>query len=47
MHETPAIWQRDQKQQLLVISAKKNVSSVELDGGIFMDYTPQDNIWKK
>jgi len=47
MHETPAIWQRDQKQQLLVISAKKNISSVELDGDIFMDYTPQDNTWKK
>ena len=47
MHETPAIWQRDEKQQLLVVSAKKNISSVELNGGIFMDYTPHDNIWKK
>lgn len=47
IHETPAIWQKNQKEQLLKISTRENIRSIELDGGIFMDYTPQDNIWKK
>ena len=28
-------------------STKKIIKSIELDGGIFMDYTPSDNIWKE
>ncbi|MEO8108620.1 MAG: M1 family metallopeptidase [Ginsengibacter sp.] len=47
MHQTPAIWQKNQKEQILKIATKKNISAIELDGGIFMDYTPEDNIWKK
>ncbi len=46
-HQTPAIWQKDQKEQLLKISTEKNIKSIELDGGIFMDYTPGDNAWNK
>ena len=46
MHETPGIWKKNQKEQTLKISAKKNISSITLDGGIFMDYTPEDNVWK-
>ncbi|MEP6627059.1 MAG: M1 family metallopeptidase [Ginsengibacter sp.] len=44
-HQTPAIWKSNQKEQLLKISTKKNIKSIELDGGIFMDYTPADNKW--
>ena len=47
LHQTPGIWKTNQKEQILKISTKKNIRSVELDGGIFMDYTPMDNIWKK
>ncbi len=47
MHETPAIWKTNEKEQILKVSTKKNISTIELDGGIFMDYTPEDNIWKK
>ncbi len=47
IHQTPGIWQKNQKEQLLKISTKKNIKSIELDGGIFMDYTPADNSWRK
>ena len=45
-HQTPAIWEANQKQQLIKIPAKKNIKSITLDGGIFLDYTPDDNIWQ-
>jgi hypothetical protein len=47
MHETPATWQKNEKEQVLKISTKKEIKSIELDGGIFMDYTPKDNWWNK
>jgi hypothetical protein len=46
IHETPAIWQKNEKEQLFKISTNKIIKSVKVDGGIFMDYTPADNIWK-
>ena len=42
-HYTPEVWEKNQKQLLLNISSNKKVKSVELDGGLFMDYTPIDN----
>ena len=47
IHETPETWQKNGKEQVLKISSKKNIQSIELEGGIFMDYTPADNVWKK
>jgi hypothetical protein len=47
MHETPVIWKNNQKEQVFKISTKKIIKSVDLDGGIFMDYTPEDNSWKE
>ncbi|MCT4011778.1 M1 family metallopeptidase [Elizabethkingia anophelis] len=41
---TPAVWEKDQKKTTLELPIKKQVKSVNLDGGIFMDYTPQDNL---
>jgi hypothetical protein len=29
---------------MLTVPIKKKVKSVNLDGGIFMDYTPKDNL---
>ncbi|MEP7253829.1 MAG: M1 family peptidase, partial [Ginsengibacter sp.] len=46
MHETPAIWKTNEEMQVIKISDKKNISSIELDNGIFLDFTPGDNIWK-
>ena len=47
MHETPEVWKNNETKQVFKISSKKIIKSVELDGGIFMDYTPGDNIWKQ
>ncbi len=43
-HFTPAVWEKDQKSTSLNIPVKKKIKSVSLDGGIFMDYTPDDNL---
>lgn len=45
MHETPAIWKSNEKHLEIKITTNKKISSVELDGGIFLDYTPGDNVW--
>jgi hypothetical protein len=45
-HQTPAVWQKDQKKLKIQIASKKAIKSIELDGGIYMDYTPGDNVWK-
>ena len=47
IHQTPAIWQKNQQQATVTISAKKEVSTITLDGGIFMDANTKDNTWKK
>ncbi len=44
IHFTPSVWEKDQKSVSLNIPVKKKVKSVNLDGGIFMDYTPEDNL---
>lgn len=43
-HFTPVVWEKDQKSTSLNIPVKKKIKSVNLDGGIFMDYTPDDNL---
>ena len=45
-HQTPAFWQKEQKENVIKLSTDKHIKSIELDGGIFMDYTPEDNVWK-
>ncbi len=42
-HFTPQIWENDQKKAVISVSIKKKVKSILLDGGLFMDYTPDDN----
>jgi hypothetical protein len=46
-HETPAVWQKNQKNYILKLPSTKKISTIQLDGGIFMDYTPGNNLWKK
>ena len=43
-HFTPMVWEKDQKSTSLNIPVKKMIKSVSLDGGIFMDYVPEDNL---
>ncbi|MPT33150.1 MAG: M1 family peptidase [Chryseobacterium sp.] len=44
VHFTPIVWEKDQKSTNLNIPVKKKIKSVNLDGGIFMDYTSDDNL---
>jgi hypothetical protein len=46
LHQTPAIWQANMKEANVKIASNKTVKSVALDSGIFMDYTPENNVWK-
>lgn len=46
IHQTPAMWQKNQKQATVTVMAKKVVASIKLEGGIFMDGNEQDNEWK-
>ena len=43
-HFTPVVWEKDQSSTSLNIPVKKTIKSVSLDGGIFMDYVPEDNL---
>jgi len=44
-HFTPAVWEKDQKQASVLITTKKQIKSVKLDGGIFMDANEEDNVY--
>jgi hypothetical protein len=46
-HQTPAVWKKSGKAAVLPLKTKKPVSSVKLEGGIFMDAAPEDNEWRK
>jgi hypothetical protein len=43
VHQTPAVWESNQKLATITLNNKKQVRSVVLDGGIFMDATPANN----
>ncbi|MGN6295052.1 MAG: M1 family metallopeptidase [Chitinophagaceae bacterium] len=44
-HFTPAVWEKDQKQASVSITTKRQIRSVKLDGGIFMDANEEDNVY--
>ncbi|HEY8930230.1 MAG TPA: M1 family metallopeptidase [Mucilaginibacter sp.] len=44
-HQTPAVWERNQKEITVNIKANKAITSVVLDGGIFMDADVSNNKW--
>jgi hypothetical protein len=46
IHQTPMVWQKDQKQIKLAVNTKKPVQSIKLDGGIYMDAVEADNVWR-
>ncbi|PJJ84817.1 M1 family metallopeptidase [Mucilaginibacter auburnensis] len=45
-HQTPAVWEKDQKNISLKLKASKELKEVKLDGGIFVDANAIDNTWK-
>ena len=45
-HQTPEIWQSNQKQAVVSITTKKKPVSVKLDGGIYMDADESNNSMK-
>jgi hypothetical protein len=44
-HQTPAVWEHNQKQVEIRIKTTKTIKSVVLDGGIFMDADTSNNKW--
>ena len=46
VHESPEIWERNQKAVNVDIKTTKPVKSVKIDGGIFMDADESNNQWK-
>jgi hypothetical protein len=45
-HQTPKVWERDQKEVIVRVTTGKTVKSLKLDGGIFMDANEKDNVWE-
>ena len=44
-HQTPVVWEHNQKQTFVRIKTRKAIKSVVLDGGIFMDADESNNKW--
>jgi hypothetical protein len=44
-HQTPIVWEHDQKNISVQIKTAKPVKSITLDGGIFMDADDKNNTW--
>lgn len=45
VHQTPAIWEANQKQAVVKIATKKSLKSLVLDGGIWVDADTTNNRW--
>jgi hypothetical protein len=46
LHQTPAIWQKNPKQATVMVKPAKKITSISLDGGIYMDADMSNNSWK-
>jgi hypothetical protein len=44
-HQTPAVWEKDQRQTTVKIKTGKEVKDITLDGGVFMDADLKNNTW--
>ncbi|MET3025547.1 M1 family metallopeptidase [Flavobacterium sp. UW10123] len=44
LHQTPAIWEKNQKTVKIILKSSKKITQIQLDGGIFMDATPENNV---
>lgn len=46
-HQTPIVWEANQKKTVVTIKGAKVITSLKIDGGIFMDANVKDNVWVK
>ena len=46
IHETPMVWEKDQKQTTINIKTKKSIRSLTIDTGLWADANEKDNVWK-
>jgi hypothetical protein len=44
-HQTPAVWEKDQRLTTVNVKVSKIVKDITLDGGIFMDADLKNNTW--
>ncbi|WP_196216463.1 M1 family metallopeptidase [Flavobacterium sp. LC2016-01] len=45
VHQTPAVWEKNQKLAVIDLKNKKEIKQITIDGGIFMDASPANNFW--
>ena len=45
IHQTPGIWEANQKLATIAVKSKKQIKQITIDGGIYLDPTPQNNTW--
>lgn len=46
LHQTPVIWEQDGNNAIINLQTKKEIVSIKIDGGIFMDADRSNNSWK-
>lgn len=45
-HQTPQIWHKNPDSQIFKIPSVKKIKTIIIDNGIFVDYTPEDNVFE-
>jgi hypothetical protein len=45
LHQTPIVWEKDQKNISVKIKTAKDAKSITIDGGIFVDADSKNNTW--
>jgi hypothetical protein len=46
-HFTPSLWEENQKETTIKVKSSKEIQTMRIDGGIFMDADESNNSWKK
>lgn len=46
LHQTPAFWEKNISQAIIRTAVGKTLTSVDLNGGIFVDFNDKDNNWQ-
>ncbi len=46
-HQTPIVWQNNQKAVVITLTGTKAITAIKLDNGIYMDADESNNSWKK
>ena len=46
VHQTPEVWQKNIKQASIAVKTSKKISSLKLEGGIYMDADKSNNSWQ-